>query len=627
MTDGVTSGITPLMFIKRNTKTYNGNQYHQYVLVETVRTERGPRHRSICSLGKTDFDLSTEESRKRFVHMLEKAQVGQLLMDREDLKLVDIVNKIEIFQKQNVSASQSVSDQVSDDLILPVKTNSVTLESAREAGSVHVGHQIWLKLSLEEILKEAGLDDRTRKLTEVLTLNRLVEPSSEHATPDWVARTALADILGEELDSLNYRHLYSNLDRLHPQREYIERSLAAKEASLFNLSETFYLYDLTSTYFEGSCDLNEKAKYGYSRDQRGDCKQVVVGLVLDPEGFPKAHEVFEGNRTDCTTVDDMIKALSLRTGKNGGATIIVDRGMSGEENLNCIRAAGHDYLVAAKQPERLHWLAEFEDEEGWTQVERIPSINNAAQHKTNIRVKRFEKGEEVFILCISEERIAKDKAIREKQEKRLVSDLEKLSKRVTEGKLKTDKKIFESIGRLKERYPRVARYYKIDYSETTGFSWKEDVSKKEKSENVDGSYILKTTRKDLTDEQAWKTYTLLTKVESAFRDLKGPLSVRPVFHHLEKRVESHIFICVLAYHLLVTIEKLLQCQNITESWETIRKKLSTHQVVSVKLPAKDGRVLEVRRDTSIDAEQKAIYTALQIPHSVYAKPRKRWVVS
>ena len=173
----------------------------------------------------------------------------------------------------------------------------MTTEEPREAGPVHVGHQMWQRLGLDGVLAQAGLSARTRVLTEIMTLNRLVCPPSEHAMPDWVRRTALADLLGETFDTLGDESLYRNLDRLHPQRVAIERALAERERTLFNLDDRLFLYDLTSTYFEGQALQNPQARRGYSRDGRPDCKQVVVGLVLDRDGFPKAHEVFDGNRT------------------------------------------------------------------------------------------------------------------------------------------------------------------------------------------------------------------------------------------------------------------------------------------------------------------------------------------
>src|SRR2546428_10553768 len=197
--------------------------------------------------------------------------------------------------------------------------------------------------------------------------------------PDWIRRTGLADILGTDFSALSDEALYRNLDRLHPQRTRIEQALAARERTLFNLEDTIYLYDLTSTYFEGQCRHNPQARRGYSRDHRPDCKQVVVGLVLDREGFPKAHEVFDGNRQDRTTLDGMLATLEQRTGRAGGATVVIDRGMAFAENLAQIQARGHHYLVASRPGERLAHPAALHDETGWAEGHPGPSPRNPAQ--------------------------------------------------------------------------------------------------------------------------------------------------------------------------------------------------------------------------------------------------------
>src|SRR5439155_1842028 len=212
--------------------------------------------------------------------------------------------------------------------------------------------------------------------TEVMTLNRLVSPASEHAMPDWIRRTALSDMLGTDFATLADDALYRNLDRLHPQRARIEQALAARERTLFNLDDTIYLYDLTSTYFEGQCPHNPQAKRGYSRDKRGDCKQVVIGLVLDREGFPKAHEIFDGNMQDRRSLDTMLDALEKRTGKQPGATVVVDRGMAFDENLEQIKKRGLHYMVAGLQTVRNQWLDELENDDGWEDVVRTPSPRN-----------------------------------------------------------------------------------------------------------------------------------------------------------------------------------------------------------------------------------------------------------
>jgi transposase len=479
-------------------------------------------------------------------------------------------------------------------------------------------------LGLNEILAGAGLSHRACQLTEVMTLNRLIFPVSEHAMPDWIERTALGDILGTDFSTLNDEALYRNLDRLHPNREALERELAEREKTLFNLDDTLYLYDLTSTYFEGEALANPQAKRGYSRDKRPDTKQVLVGLVLDRDGFPKAHEIFEGNRQDRTTVKEMLDTLEKRVGRKPGATVVVDRGMAYEEDLAQIRAHGHHYLVAGRQPERNAWRDDFEAEGDWEEVIRTPSPRNPGQEKSPVQIKRRQKGQEVYLLCLSEGRKEKDRAIRETHQLRLKKDWEKLKARVEKGRLKEAKKINQAIGRLQERYPRVARYYHMDYdAEQKTLTWQEDSEKKAVAEKLDGGYVLKTDHQDWTADEIWRTYILLTRVEAAFRAMKSPLAERPIFHHLERRTQTHIFLCVLAYHLLVAIEKRFLDSGVHTSWWTLRQQLSTHQVVTVVLPTGDGRALKIRKGTTPEPLHRGIYSTLKIPTEVM-RPVRSW---
>jgi transposase len=606
------------MFIKRTSKTVAGKQYVNHLLVESITTKAGPRHRTVCSLGS--LSPAPREQWLALAHRIDSALGGQsgLFSDQPVAAAVDKVQSRSSVQTQPLQAAAPIGDLVS------IHTDAVDFEEQREAGPVHVGHQLWQRLGLNGILNSAGLSARTCILTEVMTLNRLIKPLSEHAMPDWARRVAMADILGEDLDTLSDSALYRNLDRLHPQRQSIEAKLAEQERTLFNLEESIYLYDLTSTYFEGECMANPQAKRGYSRDKRPDCKQVVVGLVLDRDGFPKAHEVFDGNRQDRTTVEDMLKALEARAGKKLNATVVVDRGMAYDDNLKQINDRGYHYIVAGLQGTRNEHLDEFEDEAGWDEVVREPSPTNPGQRKSKVLIKRSAGAQEVHVLCKSDGRKEKDRAIREKHEQRLIEDLKKLAARVAEGQLADECKIHEGIGRLKERYPRVARYYSISYDpRPRKLAWELNVEKRTKAERMDGSYILKTDRQDLSVDEIWKTYILLTRVENAFRAMKSPLLERPIFHHLKNRVQTHIFLCILAYHLLVAIEKMFLDRGIHTSWDTLRSQLTTHQVVTVILPASNGDVLKIRKAGRADPIHKQIYQTLGVPEQVMT-PIRTW---
>jgi transposase len=605
------------MYIRKTTRVYKGKQYTNHLLVESVQTPKGPRQRTICSLG--NLAPAPGEEWLALAHRLESAVAGQLSLAATDVRAEALWQRVRRGRRRQAARAPARAEAW-----ITVDPERIEMEDEREAGPVHVGHQMWHRLRLGEILRRAGLSERACLLSEAMTVNRLIFPLSELAMPDWMRRTALGDLLGVDFSQLNESSLYRNLDRLHPNRGQIERELTDQERTLFHLDETVYLYDLTSTYFEGRAGANSQAQRGYSRDKRADCKQVVIGLVLDRDGFPKAHEVFDGNVQDRATVGQMLDVLEQRGGRRVGSTVVVDRGMAYEENLQQIRQRGLHYIVAGRQPERNEWLDEFEKEEGWEEVIRLPSPRNPFQKKTRVEVKRRQKGDQVYILCRSEGREEKDRAIREKQEQKLIGDLEKLQARVEQGRLKKVEKIHQAIGRLRERYPRVARYYSIEYDTAKGsLAWGEIAERKAIAEKLDGSYVLKTDRQDLSADEVWRTYILLTRVERAFRDLKTPLMERPIFHHLQHRTQTHIFLCVLAYHLLVAIEKYFLDEGIHTSWWTIRQQLSTHQVATVVLLTQSGATLRIRKGATPNSEQREIYRVLRIPLEVM-KPIKTW---
>ena len=302
-----------------------------------------------------------------------------------------------------------------------------------------------------------------------MTLNRLIHPASELAMPEWIRSTALPDIMGVDFQLLAEDALYRNLDRLHPRREAIEAALAERERNLFDLDQTVFLYDVTSTFFEGRALANPKARRGYSRDHRGDCKQVLVGLAVNRDGFPLAHEVIGGEPTRLDYAGGDARGArpaggAARRPDRGGGPRHVGRGESGKDP-----GRGLHYLVAAPYSERHDWVEEFQDAADFDEVRRELSPRNPFQHKSTIQVKLRQAGGETHVLCVSSERKEKDRAIREAHEKRLVADLAKLEKRVAKGKGKGTKpaEVEQSIGRLRERYSRVARYYRMEYDAET----------------------------------------------------------------------------------------------------------------------------------------------------------------
>ena len=613
------------MYIRKTVRRYKDRTYVNFLLVESILTEKGPRQKVVCSLG--DLSPRPPEEWLALARKLQDALTGQMSLPGiadEDPEQQQLVQNLaaQTTPAGNVSTSKAVA--TSPDGLVSVHFDRVTYEKPRAAGHIHVGREFWKRLGLDDILKSLGFSPWLVKLTCMMTLNRLIHPAAEYAMPDWIRSTAMADILNFDASRLPHDPLYRNLDRLHPHRAAIESALAEREQSLFDLGNTVLLYDLTSTYFEGKADHIPKAKRGYSRDHRPDCKQVVVGLVIGREGFPRAHEIFEGNSQDRKTLASMLELLEKRVGLPEGATIVVDRGMAHPENIAELRRRKLHYLVAACQKERDRYLAEFETSDAFEDVIRQPSPRNPSQKKSSVRVKAHSTNNETLVLCISSERVEKDRGIRAKQEERFLRDLAKVQARIQNGRLKNEVKIGEAIGRLKERYPRVARYHSLTFDAKTRQLESRPLEEKRKvAASLDGSYLLRTDRQDLSADEAWRIYLSLTRAENAFRCMKSPLSERPIFHHLEHRVEAHIFLCVLAYHLLVAIETTLLRQEIHTSWATVRDLLATHQIATIVLPTDQDGVLRIRRSATPEPDHRVLYEALGVPTEII-RPLRTW---
>ena len=614
------------MFIKRTVAKRGETTYVNHLLVESVSTPAGPRHKVICNLGH--MEPGPKAGWLDLADRIQAALGGQPSLF-PDPRVEDAVR---LCRTRQAKLSQAKLSQVEPETEVPlvgepavpevvaVKPAGVQIQDIREVGPLHVGHQIWEQLNLDTVLKDVGLSSPARQLTVVMTLNRLIEPASELAMVEWAGRVAVADVLGTDVAKLNEDKFYRNLDTLHGKRVEIERELHEREKTLFNLKGHLLLYDLTNTHFEGQVMAVPKAKRGHNKQMRTDCKQVAMSLMLDGDGFPIGHEIFAGNTPDGKTVEAMLNALEQRTGIQSGFTVVMDRGFASETNLNLVRGRHHHYLVAGFQNQRGPLLDEFEELQGWAELQ--PSAM-----KTPIRIKRIEREETTFLLCVSPARAEKDRAIRERQEKRLLKDLEKLGERVRLAQEKnqplTDADLFERIGRLRERYSRAARYYGMERQDGV-LVWPVKEDKRARAEDLDGAYFLKTSRQDMEPEEIWRTYMVLTRVESAFRDLKGTLDMRPVYHRKETRVETHIFLCVLAYHLQAAIEHLLQQAGDHTSWETLRKELSTHQVATVVMPTADGRKLAIRRGSIPESRPREIYRLLGIAGDPM-KPIRTWV--
>jgi len=440
------------MYIVPSRKKSGDKTYTYYNLVEGVRTSKGPRHRVILSL--CELEHIDQESIKLLSRLIDQRLGGQIRLlppEADEQLLRQEAERI----AQMVVQKNAVDREHAE--VVNVKLDRIEASEALLLGSVYLGEQMWKRLGLHLIMSECGFSARQCSLALVEVVARLVNPGSELATSSWIARTALSDLLGEKLDYVNKDSLYRISDQLWAKREPIERALAKSEAKLFDLEQTIVLYDLTSTYFEGPAMGNPKASMGYSRDNRGDCKQLVVGMVLDEAGFPKASETWKGNTHDSRTLEAMLEQLESRCGKSVGATVVMDRGIASADNVARLLEGGYHYIVAVAGNTRHRWVDEI----------KTGSFERLDGNHPQIEVCRKEREGESYLLVRSAKRVAKDKAIRERFSLRIESELTTLAASVAARKVKAQK-ARERIGRIRQRNQRASRYFVTELSENDG---------------------------------------------------------------------------------------------------------------------------------------------------------------
>lgn len=570
-------------------------------LVKSFRNAEGqPRQRILLSLGDLDLPRSLWHPVAQELENRLKG-ISSLFFDAEVHAWVD-----KLFDELTRKNKPNKSSKVGPDLPrqLHVLTDTLTHTHATELGPELVVINAWQDLQFESHLTALGFSPTQCRDAAISIFNRLLDPCSDHALPDWVKTTSLADLFQQPLDRLGDDRFYRISDSLLGIKQELEQRLAETERNLFQLQGSIYLYDLSNTYFEGLAAGNPQAKHsGKSKEKRNDCPQLAFGMVLNPQGFVIKHEVFAGNQSDGPTLLEMVKSLAEGQEK---PLVIIDSGMASQDNLTKLKDAGCDYITVKKRPSRMAYQAHFQS------LDAFEKIKNR-EPKPDVLIKVLDEEDERLVCCWSQARAAKEKSILSKAETRFLKDLEKLKARIEAGRLKDPTKIQRQMGRLRERHSRIAKYYEMTFDQThQNFTWKRDQDRYEQADMVTGGYVLRTNRKQINGEDIWNLYITLTRVEAGFRALKSHLGLRPIYHQTKDRCRGHIFITVLAYHLLVWIEHRLREQGDHRSWPTIRRLLRTHCYATLQFQSVEGKTYHLRQPGRPDTEQKKIYSLLNI---------------
>jgi len=556
------------VFLRRNRKNKKGETYEYWTLVESVRTSRGPRQRIVATIGKLP-GMDKEE----YTGWEEISHIMQGINSRQ----------MSLFDQGNANIPEWAM----------VNLHNISVENIRQFGDTYLGLLLWKKLELDKIFKEVQLVGYEEIEWETMfclsVLARFCAPSSElEIAESWYEKTTLPDILGIPIEKANDDRLYRTLDQLLPHKDEVCKHLQKRYEGLFGTKFDFLLYDVTSTYFEGQCKSNEQAKRGYSRDHRSDCLQVCIGLVVTSEGLPVGYEVFDGNRRDVTTLDEIVEMMEGKYGK-ANRVWVFDRGIVSEENLEELQKRNAQYLVGTPRS-MLKQFKSYLTEEAWETVYEDVEVK---------LIKDPSYKDELFILCRSTQREEKEKAILENHKKRLEEELQKIQKAIRKGKLTDSEKASKRIGRWMGRYVRAEKLFEVELIKDQDGKLK-DLSikyKKERiewAEKINGKYILRTNMTEEDPKKLWKMYMQLNQAERAFRMSKSDLGLRPIFHHRKDRVQAHIFICFLALAMWKTLELWMDSKGLGKSPEKIMKEFREIKSVDVVIPVKERGNLRLR---------------------------------
>lgn len=487
-----------------------------------------------------------------------------------------------------------------------VRLDEFELRRPRQWGACWVGCQLWDQLQLDEFWRERLPDSREgtswRHVLQTLTIYRLIDPGSEwRLHREWFKNSAMADLLGEDFSLAQKDNLYRCLDRLLEHRPALFRHLRRRWEDLFGVKFEVVLYDLTSTYFESDPPFGEgdKRQYGYSRDKRSDCVQVVIGLVVTPEGFPLAYEVMAGNTSDRTTLRAFLQRIETLYGK-AQRIWVMDRGIPTEEVLAEMRASDPPihYLVGTPKGR----LTQYEQqllERPWQVV------------RQGVQVKLLPQEQELYVLAQSEDRVNKERAMRRRQLKGLVKRLKALQAM----ELSRDKLLLK-LGAAKSQFPAVWRLIALQVPKegeplaVPNFTFKLRTEKLRQVRRREGRYLLRSNLGAEDPGRLWQFYILLTQVEAAFKDFKDDLSLRPIFHQVEARIEAHIFVAFLAYCLHVHLRARLRPLAPGLTPRSVLEKFAAIQMVDVHFPTSDQRELVFCRYTQPEKDHKMILAQL-----------------
>jgi transposase len=598
------------MFIKKTLKTdrKSGKEYFAYHLVESTRTAKGPRQRTLLYMG-SQIALP-EGDHKLLAQRIEEIITGNspLLPYAKDVERLAQGYASQVVRRLSSpkDTSECSEDKDLEQEFVSIDINSIEKSEPRSVGSEHLMLQMANQLELPKQLRELGLSKTDVSIALGSIIARAVFPDSERSTYSWLCNNSgLGELLDFDFNHSSLNKLYKISDRLLSHKNALEIHFEGIEQKFHGYKSTIALYDLTNTYMEGQAQANPKAIHGVSKEKRSDCPLVTMGLVMNEHGFLNRTSILPGNASEPKTLKKMLESLSVHQSLFK-PTIVLDAGIATNENLAWLRENGYHYVVSARQN------APSVDLEG-----ELVSVGDLNDFVKAALVKSEDLSEERWLYCESEAKAAVAAEMKQSFRKRFEDDLNNLANGLSKPKArKKFKQVLERIGRLREKHKKISGCYEInvvtseDGKTATTIEWK--VIDEKMRDKLTGSYFLRTNVLTLGAKELWQLYNTLRGVEDAFRFMKSSLGLRPVYHQKEHRVDGHLWITIMAYHLIQHCLYQLNKQGISYHWKTIRKIMMGRVRVTMQAKTEKGKTLYHRSSTKAEGEQKEIYRALGI---------------
>jgi transposase len=597
--------------IRRNPDTGAISGY--YRLVESYRNGKDRVcHRTILNVG---FMEDTTVAQRH--------QIQVMLSDRYEMKQ-SVFSETDPVVNGYVSAlwKRIVEEKRLDIGTIEKRSRMIDVETmvhsnAREVGSEWMCHQTWDRLGLSSVLSSQGWKEEQIRLAAAQVVSRAVYPASELRTSRWMKEnSAVGELTGYDMDKVSKDKLYQSALDLYELKDVLEKHLSAKTNELFDLQDKIILYDLTNTYFEGSKRESKLAMFGRSKEQRSDAKLVVLALVVNVEGFIKYSAIHEGNMSDSKTLPEMIDKLGAHTCAPT-AVVVLDAGIATEENLKLITKKGYHYLCVSRS--RLKDYA--------VDLHRL-TVMIETRSKQNVRIKALqtEKDTDYYLEIKSDAKTLKEQAMATQFEERFEACLARIQQALlAKGGVKKAEKVWERIGRAKEKYPSVHHYYQIEVSTdelkgiATALHWEKTEKLHHARETQYGVYFLRTSLKMADEVIIWNIYNTIREIEHTFRTLKTELDLRPIYHKTDKATMAHLHLGLLAYWLVNTIRCQLKSQGINHSWTEIVRIGNTQKILTTKGQNTFDKTVTVRKCTQPEEKLSQLLALLKIPPKPFTK--------